>query len=169
MKSFSELEPNPAEFPPLWNIVSLKHSNRLMLEEIAFDDDGNPSLLFGLTISESLSFKMTAKGVSVPLDKVQHINSGKIERNSDLSNLMAFLKNYAEQINADDTISTCVKNLTALKAAVEPANPELGKKLSFLTEQLTLAKGSPQSRRYSTSLLFSALGWQNHHPTCTNS
>ncbi len=165
VKLFTELVvPNPSEFPSSWNIVSLKHTNRLMLEEIAFDDDGNPSLLFGLTISENLCFQMTVNGVSVPLDKVKHINSGKIERHSDLNNLIAFLKSYSEKLNPEDTISSCVKRLTALKSAVETANPELGKKLTFLTEQLNLSKESQRSRRYSTSFLFSALGWQKSSP-----
>ena len=164
VKSFEDLIRVPLpNFPPSWNIVSLKQENQLMLEEIVFDDDVQPSLHFGLTIFDSLCFQMVSNGITIPLEKVSHINSGKIERNSDLHNLIAFLRGYSEkEFQFEDVIKSCVQKLNSIIES--SADLDLVKKLTFITEQLLLSKESPRTRKYSSPFLCATMTWQKLSP-----
>ena len=121
---------------------------------------------FNLSIQNDLQFSMFSHGVSIPLSKVSYITpNGRIERYSDISNLMAFLKNYSEMPPESlDLIDHCVKLLRKLIQESPDTDETLVKKVSFILEQLTLAKQNPNSRRYSTSFLWSAIIWMKTSP-----
>lgn len=107
---------------------------------------------------------MFSRGGGVPVARASHITkSCKIERVSDISNILAFLNSLSETpLQPGDVIKNCAKQLSE---ALETENDEAkSKKLLFVIEQLTLSQQTTKQRRYSTSFLWSALTWQKTSP-----
>jgi hypothetical protein len=98
VESFEELMKNiKTDFPPSWNVVSLFKDRQIFLEEVTFGDDEKPSLWYSITITENLQFQLVSNNIILPSQKAGHITkSGKIERSSDVKNLMAFLRSYSD-------------------------------------------------------------------------
>lgn len=96
--SFKDLLTNiKTDFPPSWNVVSLFKDRRIFLKEVTFGDDEKPILWYSLTINENLQFQLVSNNIILPTKKAEHISkAGKIERYSDVKNLMAFLRSYSE-------------------------------------------------------------------------
>jgi hypothetical protein len=98
VESFNELQTKiKTDFPPSWSVISLTKDHKIFLEELTFGDDEKPSLWYSLTIRENLQFQLVSNDAILPIKKVEHISkSGKIERYTDVKNLMAFLRNYSD-------------------------------------------------------------------------
>jgi hypothetical protein len=167
VSSFENLLNNlPEEFPTSWNVITLKRQNKLVLEDVSFDEDGKPTLKYSLTVVENLSFIIFANDSNLPLSRVKHITREcKIERHSDILNILAFLNSYADQdLDPSDTIQECIEKLTTVSKTCQDSNEGLCQKLDFIIEQLRLSVRSPQSRRYSSSLVWTSMTWMKTSP-----
>ena len=98
VQSFEDLMKNiKTDFPPSWNVISLFKDHQIFLEELTFGDDEKPSLWYSLTIRQNLQFQLVSNNIILPSQKVEHLSkAGKIERYSDVKNLMAFLRSYSD-------------------------------------------------------------------------
>ena len=153
------------DFPSSWNVITHESSNSILFDGIKFDEDGRPSFKFSVTVDAELRVQIFARGFKVPLKKISHIlRLGKIERISDISNICAFLNSYADSSpTAANIIEACIAKLDMV--IQENDNEEVSvAKLCFLTEQLRLLMGNPQSNRFSTSFLWAAITWQKTSP-----
>ena len=167
IQSFDELlSDSKTKFPPPWNIISFQNETKVVFEAMAFDDDLKPNLQYSLTITDTLDFLLVCDDVILPKVLVKHISpANRIERHSDVQNLLAFLKNYSEENQkTSDTITFCVKKLEEL-AEQENANEEIRKKLLFLSEQLKLSTIPVFARKYSSWFLCTALTWMKSSPS----
>ena len=110
--------------------------------------------------------KLYSQDFLLPATKVSHItNSGKIERQSDISNILAFLNNFSDMpANPEDVVDHCVLKLTKVLEESQNIDEVKSKKISFLVEQLQLANQTVHSRRYSTNFLWAAIGWLKTSP-----
>ena len=140
--------------------------DKIVLDGISFNDDGKPKFKYSLSIEENLEMKMYSQDFLVPAAKLSHItNSGKIERHSDISNILAFLNNYSDMpANPEDVLDHCVLKLTKVLEESQNIDEVKSKKISFLIEQLQLANQAVHSRRYSTNFLWAAIGWLKTSP-----
>jgi hypothetical protein len=166
VSSFQELlEKLPSEFPPSWTVITLKRSNSLFLEEISINDGGKATFRFCLSIEETLQFSMHSHDMQIPSSKVHHIApKGKIERSSDIMNILAFLNSFsATDPQPEDVIEHCIRRLKYVLESSSEISDSLSKKLTFLVEQMNLAN-KINFRRYSTPFLWSALTWQKTSP-----
>ena len=150
-------------FPSSWNIISFRSTQKIVFEEMSFNEDHKPFLSYSLTISDKLSFLLVSNDVILPNKIVDHItHSHTLERQSDVHNLLAFLKSYNQDQNqskSNDTILFCVKKLKEITEERETVSDEAHKKISFLVEQLELAATPLCSRKYSPTLLCTAITW----------
>lgn len=156
----------PEEFPSSWNAIILKKEDKLIIEDVDFDEDGKPVFRYSIAISSTLEFALFSNDCSVSPDRVKHIlKSEKIERHSDVLNILAFLNCYSVQTpTLSDTVKDCTSKLSkVLKQTVEPED-SLTQKLEFIVEQLSLAVSPVQSRKYSSKLLWKCLSWQKTSP-----
>jgi hypothetical protein len=94
---------------------------------------------------------------------VAHITGlPQIGKCSDVLNILAFLKTSAEErVSTSNVIEFCV---TLLEEAAHDADDSLARKLSFISEQLSLATKGVYQRRYSSLLLANAVLWDNTSP-----
>ena len=154
-----------ASFPSSWNVISHEGSDRIIFDEILLNEDGRPTFKFSLTVQLNLQVVMFTRNISVPIKRILHIcKSGKIERLSDVTNILAFLNSFADSPQpVEDTLHNYTSRLEEILESSE-ISETLSLKLLFLMEQLKLLKGSPQSNRYSTSFLWTALTWQKTSP-----
>ena len=109
-------------FPSSWNVITHTKSHQILFDEISFDDEGLSTFRFTLTVKDDLSFIMSILGSSIPLSKVNHITkSQKVQRLSDVSNILAFLNSIADHPpTSEEIILGCSKQLTKVIEA-EPA------------------------------------------------
>ena len=166
--SFEELLSKlPSSFPPSWMVITLNRSKSVIFEEVSINDEGNPGFLFSLTIEETLNFAMFSNGIKVSVLKVKNISPNqKIERASDIQNILAFLSSYSEMNpQPEDVIEHCVHKLKRVQKESTDASSEMVTKLSFITEQLDLSKQKCHTKRYSSSLLWCAMTWQKTSPS----
>ena len=165
VQSFAEISDEKLRFPPSWNIITWKDDKQLVLEEIVFDEDSKPKLGFSLTVFETLQFQLVSEDRFVSTSKVHHIAKKQvIERYSDISNILAFLKSYQESaVTKEDIIDHCIKKLSSALEDCDK-NSEISTKLSFISSQLSLLNGPAQSRRYSPSFIWTALSWMKTSP-----
>jgi hypothetical protein len=147
-------------------IILLQETDKIVLDGVSFNDDGKPKFKYSLTIEENLEIKIFSQDFLVPATKVSHITqSGKIERLSDISNILAFLNNFSDMpADSIDVINHCVLKLTKLLEDSQNIDEVKAKKISFLVEQLRLANQRTHTRRYSTSFLWAAIGWLKTSP-----
>ena len=113
---------------------------------------------------------MFSNDLSVPISKILFItDSGTIQRHSDILNILAYLHSCSQVPPApEDVIKHCIKKLQNLTQDSDPDNETFFKKLEFLIEQLCLLQQTPQTRRYSTRFLWSAITWLKTSPTLYN-
>ena len=166
ISTFEELKKSDAfNFPSSWNVVSHEISDRIIFDEVALNEDGKPTFKFSLTVQQNLQVLMFAKNIRISVKRILHIcKSGKIERLSDVTNILAFLNSCADSPRPiEDTLEDYASRLEEILESSE-CSASLSLKLFFLTEQLKLLKGSPQSNRYSTSFLWTAITWQKTSP-----
>jgi len=81
---------------------------------------------------------MVSHGQEIFCEKVHHINDGKIERLSDISNIIAFLRGISEQsFSFEDTVKAVSKKLKALLDGQKAPDDEKTKNLSSFHSNLT--------------------------------
>ena len=163
---FASLMKNlPTEFPSSWGAITLKRDDELVIEEVAFSEDGKPHFRYSLKVDASLSFRMTSNDITVSPSKIRHINSsGLIERHSDVSNILAFLNSSSDKNpKCDDAIEDCITKLSKVSASAHADDP-LRRKLDFVIEQLSLIATPKTSRRYSAKLQWKSLTWMKTGP-----
>jgi hypothetical protein len=80
---------------------------------MAFTEDLKPYLTYSLTVFKSLEFSIVSNDVVLPNESVEHITQfGKIERHSDISNILAHLKSNSEKnSNTEHSVTYFVKKL----------------------------------------------------------
>lgn len=146
-------------------IICWQSEEKLVLEEIIFDEEGRPKLGYSLTIFESLGFNLVKGETIVPSSNVKHIcKLEKIERFSDVSNILAYLRsNLSPEDNQTHQLKMCISKLSKI---IEAENQESDncKKLLFLRDQLALINKAP--KRYSSSFIWQALTWLKHPHRC---
>ena len=161
--SFEDIILNPPVLPSTWKIISWQNEEKLVLEEIIFDEEGKPKLGYSLTILESLAFNLVKGETKLPASRVKHIcKFERIERFSDVSNILAFLRSDLNlKENQKDQLKLCVSNLSTFIEAQDEASDEY-KKLLFLRDQLALINKT--HRRYCSSFVWTALTWFKTSP-----
>lgn len=161
MQNFSSLV-----FQSSWNIVTLKLQDKVVIEGADFDEDGLPSLRFSLTIHSGLDFSLFVGKAAIPASKVKSIaETCRIERLSDVENILAFLNAYSSQEpDPKDVVEDCITKLSRLAKQTVVKDDVLSQKLEFLGEQLSLALMPANSRRYSSKLLWHCLTWMKTGP-----
>ena len=163
--TFEDIILNSPELPSSWKIISWQSEEKLVLEEIIFDEEGRPKLGYSLTIFESLGFNLVKGETIVPSSNVKHIcKLEKIERFSDVSNILAYLRsNLSPEDNQTHQLKMCISKLSKI---IEAENQESDncKKLLFLRDQLALINKTP--KRYSSSFIWQALTWLKHPHRC---
>ena len=125
----------------------------LAIYYMQFDDTFMPRLSASIIIETNLKIHVFVDGKKIKLTNLSHIlENGTITRMSQVVNVMALVKNWAEDPKlipswVDITID-CMNN------AINFSNDtNLCRKLTFLLEQLQLYLRQPNGRRYSPSLL----------------
>lgn len=156
----------PAEFPSSWNAIILKPEEKVIIEGVDFNEEGKPTFRFSLTIKSSLQFVMFANGCIVNSNCVKQITKiDKIERHSDVLNILAFLNSFSCQMPAlIDIVEDCVQKLTSMLQQSVEQEDLLNQKLEFLVDQLSLAIVPLPSRKYSTKTLWKTLTWMKTSP-----
>ena len=143
-------------------IVSYSDRSRMFL---SVSEDGKPAIKYCLKISESLHFEMWCQGKKFykkyfpdpEISTSQYLNSC-----NSLIKILNFLReNFvgcAEDVKTEkDLLNEIVDQLHNEKLCDN-------RKISFLTEQLSLVFIKPNARRYSSSLLAMAFMWQSISP-----
>ncbi len=167
IENFEQLSANiPTDFPPSWNIITLKNEEQIFFDEISFNEEGKPAFRFSLSVKTDLELCLFSKDISVPVSKVLYItDNGRIKRYSDVFNILAFLNSYSEvPPKPEDVINSCISKLNGLLENVDDEEENQLKKVSFILEQLKLVNQSPHKRRYSTNFLWMAITWQKTSP-----
>ena len=168
ISSFEDLLVSPPnDFPSTWNITTFKNiPEKIVFEDVGFDEDGKAHIKFCLIVLGDLSFKMFLKDVVVPSGRVNHITSKEhITRASDVSNILAFLNTSCEEpLPVNEVIEDSVVKLSKFCEEHEETYPDLIEKIQFITEQLRLCKSSKHGRKYSTKFILAALQWMKTSP-----
>ena len=166
INSQDELCISKFDFPPSWNITSIKISSRLIFEGVNFHQDGKPFFKFTLTVNELLSFSLTSNEVSVPTGLVKHIVPNNfIERHSDVFNILAFIRSYSESdAKSEDIIQDCIQKMSSSKDLQNNSHQD-APKIKFLIQQLQLAMLPAQSRRFSPDFLWTCIRWMKTSST----
>ncbi len=157
-----------SQFPPTWNVISLRNDDQILFDRISFDDGGKAKFRFTLTIKKNLEFLMFCNESPVPASRVSHITKSKnIQRLSDIHNLLAFLNSSSDISPESETVvNECEIRLAKV---LEGENDDSKrKKLTFVVEQLRLLRKTTKSRRYSSGFLWSALTWMKTSPALYN-
>ena len=168
LASFSDiLSEKTNQFPSSWSIITYHQPEKIVFEAMAFTKDLKPYLNCSLTVLNSLEFSIVCDDVILPNEAVEHIiQSGKIERHSDISNILAHLRSYSEKnIKTEYSVTYFAQKLEDLAKNTESLNKEQEKKILFLTEQLLLAVTPMRVRRYSSPLLWMAMTWHKSSPS----
>ena len=100
-----------SNFPPSWKITSVKNDDNIILEEIIFDEEQKPNFGYSLTVFQTLKFRLVKSNCILPNSRVQHIcKNSKIERVSDVQNILAFLRNL-DDVKKEDQVYRCLQQL----------------------------------------------------------
>jgi hypothetical protein len=144
----------------------LKKDDKLIIEDVEFDEDGKPSFRFSLAISTDLKFKLFVCDSQILPSTIKHItNKNQIERHTDITNILAFLNSYAGNTqNILDPVEDGIKKLSKLSNEALKDDEQLTQKIDFIIEQLSLAIVPVHSRKYSTKLLWNCLTWMKTGP-----
>ena len=123
---------------------------------------GMPSITHNLTIYDDLGFKMHREGIEISAEIVSDICSvpGKLSSVSEVLNVLARLKSVSV-----DTPARLLSAATILDAIVESNdNDDICAAVTFCAEQLRLIAKPAKTRRYSQTLLGSAVIWDRISP-----
>jgi len=165
--SFENLLSNlSTDFPSSWNAITLKKDDKLTIEDVEFNEDGKPSFRFSLAISTDLKFSLFVRDLQISPSRIKHItDKNKIERHTDVQNILAFLNSYAGNApNILDPVEDCIQKLSRLSSQALKDDEQLSQKIDFIIEQLSLAVMPVYSRKYSTKLLWNCLTWMKIGP-----
>lgn len=156
----------PVAFPSSWNAVTLKKEDEVIIEDMAFDEDGKPQLKFSIRITSTLSYFLYSNDARVPSSKVKHITDEcGIKRHSDVNNLLAFLNTYSDQSAiTTDIVQECIKQLSKVSDENLSKDDTQIQKLEFIIEQLSLWILPVQKRKYSPKFLWHCLAWMKNGP-----
>lgn len=130
------------------------------------DDKGQPQLAFSVVVQQDMHLQLwTREGGKIPLDNIIHLSPfGKVESCAELLNVLAYIKSVAGDMKKDskDLISKCI----SLLDKVDPEDDDMGKKLTFIREQLQHSTVRDKKQvRYSPQLLTMATIWQMMSPS----
>jgi hypothetical protein len=127
------------------------------------EENSGPKVIFSLLITEKLEVILHSHGIKVSLKSIVHITGlGVVNKCSQVLNVLSFLKAFSESTPpATDILQQCVSLLEDL---IPHADENLARKLTFIAEQLNLAKKGSKNRRYSALLLATAVMWDNVSP-----
>ena len=112
-----------------------------------------PSISASVTVSSQLLVTLCYNGNVLPESKYSDIVHGSLQTMSQLINVMARVKAYADEpdmTSLDVSLQTAVMSLQTAKDKAE--DDELSLKLSFITEQLELIASNKYGRHYSPKL-----------------
>ena len=150
-----------SNFPPSWKITSVKNDDNIILEEIIFDEEQKPNFGYSLTVFQTLKFRLVKSNCILPNSRVQHIcKNSKIERVSDVQNILAFLRNL-DDVKKEDQVYRCLQQLDRILEEEDEDSPR-AKKLAFIRSQLALVYS--QQPRYSSSFIWTSLTWMKTAP-----
>ncbi len=140
------------------------HQEELIFVCLSFKNESVPEVEFSLKIDKNMIVYMSANGVTVPCEEVQHLlTARKVCALSAISNILAYLQAKSRK---DETklarkfIQNCVTDLEEISLGEE----HLDQKLTFLCEQLQLLTVPKNARKYSPDLLSAALLWKTTSP-----
>ncbi|CAB4056593.1 unnamed protein product [Lepeophtheirus salmonis] len=126
---------------------------------------GIPELLYGLQVRSDFSFNMFFHGNPVFRSEIRHIcGSETIQRFSDVTNILAFLKNKSGISHQSNILMA--KEL--LESITEEEGLDYNDHISFTIEQLQLHLSPLKGQRTSSRLLAIASLWQNTSPPLYN-
>lgn len=161
LNDFDQLTLASVDIPSSWNIISFKNEEKILFEEVVFDEDGRPQFKFSLTVFRSLRFQLVVAECVLSPSKVSHICKKKqLERKSDVRNILAFLR-CQDGATKEDRASQCLQTLNALiENEVEDSSSFL--KLSFIKGQLEILLSGRS--KYPASFIWTALTWMRTSP-----
>ncbi|XP_043198377.1 uncharacterized protein LOC122368484 [Amphibalanus amphitrite] len=128
----------------------------------AFDtDQGIPVIVRNLTIYSDLRFRLYAAGSELPTLRAADLTSvpGSFETTTEVLNVLAFLK---AQSLKDGNVMTALHFLQ--KISTDDAAGSCGTFGEFAAEQLQLRLSPAKRRRYSTTLMSTAVVWSRTSP-----
>ena len=134
------------------NIYGLSHA-----------DNDSLVVSYSIQISETLHYCLFLHGDSIPRTQISHIlKSDTFTTVSQVVNTAVYMNNKSDQeVTADEHIEFGIQHLTL---ALTEMDESKARKLSFLLEQLELALKPTMSRRYSPSLVITAMSWKTTSP-----
>ena len=147
-------------YPPSWKITSVKTDESIVLEEIIFDEEQRPKFSYSLTVYNTLNFLLVKSDCILSNSKVQHICKNKIERKSDVGNILAFLRSL-DELKKEDQVHQCLLLIDRLLDNEDEASSP-AKKLAFIRSQLELVYS--KRPHYSSSFVWTALTWMKTSP-----
>ncbi len=134
---------------------AVKNDTCLALCFIEFDNENIPVLKGSITICETMEFSVNCLERVVPAENFSEIAAQKIERISQVTNLMAALKSMISGDNKVPWMRMAIDCLERAKSS-DVCEDETVQKIAFLSEQLDLVGKEPKQRRYSPTLLLCA-------------
>jgi hypothetical protein len=162
VKNYEQLKQEQFQFPTSWNIISWQNEEKLLFEEIVFDEDGRPKLKYSFTIFESLNFQLVHGDYFLNNAKVSHIcKKSTIERFSDITNILAFLRSQTNS-EKEDQIEQCQQAIKTLLEEEEEGSAAF-QKLQFVKEQFELLYA--ERPRYSPTFIWTAVTWMRTLPS----
>jgi hypothetical protein len=143
-------------------------NERLVIHFLSVQDEV-PTVTASVSVDSDFTVSLSSRGQQVPASQYKDIVSCKLKAMSQLINLMARVKAWAEEPetnSVDFFIQTAVKNLESAreKSTEEDDSDETSKAISFLTEQLQLLSVNKHGRHYSPDLLVQAYLIQSTSP-----
>jgi hypothetical protein len=162
VKDYEQLKEQQFDFPTSWNIISWQNEEKLLFEEIFFDEDGQPKFKYTITIFKSLKFQLVYGTCFFNNSKVSHIcKKSTIQRLSDVSNILAFLRSQTS-CKKDDQVEQCLQAINNL-VEEEVEGSATFQKLQFIKEQFELLFA--ERSRYSPNFTWTALTWMRTSPS----
>jgi len=149
VEKFEDLLSAKHEFPSSWKITSWESTDKIVLEEITFDEEEKPKFDYSLTIYRSLNFCLVKNDTVLSSAKVSKtFKESKIQRFSDVANILAYLRaDSSQEQKKKDSIDACISLLEKILEAEDEDSGDYPK-LSFLKTQLCLISTPVSSRRY---------------------
>ncbi|XP_040583104.1 uncharacterized protein [Lepeophtheirus salmonis] len=156
VRSLKDLEEKLDRLSHPENIQEKWENNQVVFYSVLVVDH-YPKISFSLTIDEDLKYFMKIGKLPTPSKEVAHICSTcKINRASDVKNILFYLSNFTR---VEESSSTLEHTVDLLENLSEKSNH-----LKFIKEQLALHSKPICARRYSFHTLNAAMVWQATSP-----
>jgi hypothetical protein len=130
-------------------LLELVSDEKITFLSVKEDARKRPTVLYSLTVLDSLQFSMWCHDIEIAPSKVSHISKDeKLSSCSRVLNIVAFLRNLSDEkeLPVKYTVEHCVSLMTLLASEV---SDDVAQKISFLAEQLSISILSAHQRRYS--------------------